>query len=343
MEQQENPKLRGRPVVVAPLMVDNTCAIAASYEAKRFGIRTGTSLREARQACPGLVVVPARHGLYVEYHHRLIEEIDRHIPISKVWSIDEMACRLDRRESRPEAARMLARQIKAGLAERVGAYLKSSIGIAPSSLLAKIATDMHKPDGLVVLEADHLPGPLLGLDLIDLPGIGERIRRRLALAGIDTVARLWSISSKQARAIWGSVVGERFWYALHGFDIPDSATSHSIIGHSRVLAPESRPAAKARLIARTLLMKAALRLRHGQLAAGGLLLGGDKWEHGWSAHVRFSPTQDSFALLHWLEAMWPDLVAKTGRNASFRHVEVALFDLVEVGHHPARPVPAGRS
>jgi DNA polymerase-4 len=331
VEQQENPALRDRPIAVAPLMTENTCAIAASYEAKRFGIRTGTALRDAKRACPDLIVVPARHDLYVEYHHRLIQEIDRHIPISKIWSIDEMACRLDMSEQAPQAARALAGRIKAGIAERVGAHIKSSIGLAPSSLLAKIATDLQKPDGLVVLQETDLPGPLLKLRLVDLPGIGERMQRRLARAGIDTVARLWSISPKQARAIWGSVGGERFWYALHGFDIPDLATGRSVMGHSRVLEPERRAAAKARLVARTLLMKAAYRLRHDNLVAGGLLLGGDKWEHGWSAHVRFSPTQDTFALLRWFEAMWPELVEKAGRNAQFRHVQVALFDLVETG------------
>jgi DNA polymerase-4 len=330
VEQQEQPRLRGRPVVVAPVMTESTCAIAASHEARQCGIRTGTPVREAKRLCPELIVVPARHDVYVTYHHRLIEEIERHIPVSKVWSIDEMACRLDRTEQTPEAATALARRIKAGIAAHIGPYVKGSIGIAPSSLLAKIATDLQKPDGLVVLSEADLPGPLLALRLTDLPGIGERMQRRLARAGIDTVARLWSLSPKHARAIWGSVGGERFWYALHGFDIPDLPTSRSLIGHSRVLDPGSRAAPKARLVARTLAMKAAFRLRHYGLAAGGFMLAGDKWEKGWAVHVRFSPTRDSFAFLHCLDALWPDLLKQAGGRASFRHVQVGLFDLVAV-------------
>ena len=287
-------------------------------------------MREAKRVCPDLIVVPARHEVYVDYHHRLIEEIDRHIPIHKVWSIDEMACKLDRSEQTAEAAAALARRIKTGIAARVGVCLKSSIGIAPSSLLAKIATDMQKPDGLVILRPDALPGPLLGLQLDDLPGIGERMRRRLMQAGIATVKDFWSISPKHARAIWGSVGGERFWYALHGFDVPDIATHRSVIGHSRVLDPASRPAPRARLVARTLAMKAAFRLRHYGLAAGGFMLAGDKWESGLASHVRFPPTQDSFVFLHWLDAMWPSLVQKTGGRASFHHVQIGLFDLVEL-------------
>jgi DNA polymerase-4 len=330
VEQQENPLLRGRPVAVAPVMSDTTCAIAASYEAKDYGIRTGTRISDAKKLCPDLLIVPARHELYVEYHHRLIEEIDRHIPIHKVWSIDEMACKLDRTEASPAAAADLARRIKRGIAGRVGAYIKSSIGVAPSSLLAKIATDMEKPDGLVIMRGEDLPGRLLELELIDLPGVGSRMRERLAKAGIKTIPQLWDLSPKPARAIWGSVGGERFWYALHGFDVPDLQTQRSVIGHSRVLDPNSRAAHNARFVARTLTLKAALRLRHYGLAAGGFMLAGDKWEKGWTSHVRFPPTQDSFVFLRWLDAMWPGLVAKAGRRASFRHVQVGLFDFVPV-------------
>jgi DNA polymerase-4 len=94
VEQQENPALMGRPVAVVPMMTDSTCAIAASYEAKRYGIITGTKIYEAKQMCPDLVCVLARHDVYVDYHHRILEELENHIHISKVCSIDEAACRL---------------------------------------------------------------------------------------------------------------------------------------------------------------------------------------------------------------------------------------------------------
>ncbi len=330
VEQQVQPHLRARPVAVAPLMSDSTCAIAASYEAKAFGIRTGTSIRDAKRMCPDLLIVPARHEIYVEYHHKLLEEIDRHIPVHKVWSVDEMACKLDKTEQTPEAARALAQRLKRGIAERVGECMTSSIGVAPSSLLAKICTDLQKPDGLVILPAENLPGPLLKLKLTDLPGIGKRMEQRLAAAGVKTVETLWNLAPKQARAIWGGIGGERFWYSLHGFDVPDLPTNKSVIGHSRVLDPRSRRPREARLVARTLALKAAYRLRHYGLAAGGLFLAGDKWESGWASQARFSPTQDSFEILRWLDALWPGLVRSAGRNPQFRHVQIGLFDLVDM-------------
>ena len=92
MEQQLRPKLRGRPVAVVPVETDATCAIAASYEAKAFGIKTGTPIWEAKKLCPTLICVQAQHERYVEYHHKILAEFDNHIPITAVCSIDEVAC-----------------------------------------------------------------------------------------------------------------------------------------------------------------------------------------------------------------------------------------------------------
>ncbi len=90
--QQERPELHGKPVIVTPVDSDRTCAIAASYEAKAFGIRTGTPVREARRLCPHLRTVNARHDFYVEYHHRIAGEIKRHLHVTKAHSVDDVAC-----------------------------------------------------------------------------------------------------------------------------------------------------------------------------------------------------------------------------------------------------------
>jgi len=102
-EQQQEPDLRGKPIAVAPMLVDSTCAIAASYEAKAFGITTGTPIWEAKKRCPHLTVVQARPKLYVEYHHRIREAIESRIPIDAVMSIDEVACKLDKVQGLPKA------------------------------------------------------------------------------------------------------------------------------------------------------------------------------------------------------------------------------------------------
>ena len=93
-----NPALRDKPIIVVPTMAETTCAIAASYPAKALGIKTGTLVHEARRLCPDVKLVQAHHKLYVEYHHRILTAIDKHIPVEEVMSIDEVACRLDRRQ-----------------------------------------------------------------------------------------------------------------------------------------------------------------------------------------------------------------------------------------------------
>lgn len=250
VEQQENPGLRDRPIVVTPVASEGTCAIAASYEAKAAGIRTGTPVYEARRLCPGLKIVPARHDVYVEYHHRIVDVIEQHLHVTKICSIDEVACELLGRERRPENALAIARTVQADILRKVGECLRSSAGISPSVLLAKTASDMQKPAGLTVLGAGDLPGRLLGLELRDLCGIGRNMERRLRAAGIDDIAALWALSPSRMRAVWGSIGGERFWYGLHGIDPPEIETEQRSIGHSHVLGPKLRNAPAARSVAR---------------------------------------------------------------------------------------------
>src|SRR5271155_6037003 len=142
VEQQLRPELRGKPIAVVAVETDSTCAIAASYEAKAVGVKTGTMIHEAKRLCPGLICVLARHERYVEFHHGLIEEIERHIPVTAVCSIDEVACRLMDNEISVERSTEIAQSIKRGIAKTIGPYMRCSIGIAPNRYLAKVGTEL---------------------------------------------------------------------------------------------------------------------------------------------------------------------------------------------------------
>ncbi|HZV61315.1 MAG TPA: DNA polymerase, partial [Methylophilaceae bacterium] len=131
VEQQEVPELRGKPIGVLPIMAETTCCIAASYEAKAFGVKTGTPVREARKLCPNIIFVEARPYLYVEYHHRLVEMVESCTPVERTLSIDEMVCRLTGTQQQKENALSLAARIKSTLADKAGICIRSSIGIAP--------------------------------------------------------------------------------------------------------------------------------------------------------------------------------------------------------------------
>ena len=329
VEQQAEQRLRGRPVGVLPLQSETTCIIAASYEAKARGVKTGTPVWEARRLCPGIVLVPARHELYVNYHHRILKEIDNHIPVSRVGSIDEMACELLGDEREPEKALALARRLKRGILDNVGECLRCSIGIAPSRFAAKVASDMQKPDGLVLIRPEELPERFFGLELRDLAGIGPNMERRLNAAGVHSVRALTALQPKHARKIWGSVAGERFWYGLHGVDIPEAPpAAKRSIGHSRILPPTMRAPDEARQVARRLLAKAAGRLRRYGLSASALACSA-RLETGlrWGGETRLEATQDSFALLAAFEALWRDY-RPVGGSGRVKKVSVMLLGLV---------------
>jgi len=329
VEQNENINLRGRPIAVAPVMSDATCAIAASYEAKAYGIKTGTKIYEARRMCPDLIVVEARHDVYVRLHHRIRAEIDRHIPIEKVCSIDEVACRLMGPEREISAARDIARRIKQGLKENLGPCIRCSIGLAPNMFLAKMGTNMQKPDGLVVITRADLPGKLLDLELTDLYGIGRGTEQRLNRAGIYDIAALWRLSPKHARRIWGSVEGERYWYRLRGFEIPQIETVRRSLGHSHVLASKFRPQPLAQLIARRLAMKAASRLRRLEYTAARLVLGVRFEKSGrWKGDIKTMRTQDTLTLLSALDLQWRKMQNAAPASARVKKISVTFLDLL---------------
>lgn len=348
VEQEVRHELRGRPVCVVPMMADTTVCIAASYEAKAFGVRTGTVVADARRMCPEIVLVEGRHELYTEYHHRVVEAVESCVPVTAVLSVDEMACRLIGRERPLLAALELGRKVKARIRERVGTMLRSSVGLATNRFLAKVASDMEKPDGLVALPLDVLPAALRQLKLRDLPGIGSRTEKRLNQRGIETMDDLLALNCAEAGEVWGSVWGERLWHWLRGEDFEMSETDHpKSIGHQHVLAPEMRTEEKAWAVAHKLLHKAAMRLRAANLWASniGLAIGfavpraGDASvsrfgvpARGWHDTLKLCECQDNPTLIAALRRLWESRPRGTG----FEHpyfIGVVLGDLVPAGLH----------
>ncbi len=307
VEQQEQPHLRGRPVGVIPTLAETTSCIAASYEAKRFGVKTGTLVRDARRMCPGIQLVEARPQLYIRTHHQIIAAVDRCIPVSHAPSIDEVMCSLLGKEREPEEAKRIAGRIKDQIATDVGKYLLCSIGIAPNRWLAKIATDMQKPNGLTVIQLDELPQRLFELQLVDLPGIGHRMEKRLNGAGITRVEQLCHLSPQKLKPLWKSeVLANRWWRLLRGEDFPDPPTYRRSVGHSRVLAPQLRHDDRARAVLVCLLHKAAARLRRLGCWAGSLTVSVSFLSNGGGWHLRraFPHCRDTLALLQVFADLW---------------------------------------
>lgn len=336
-EQQADPDLRGRPVGVVPMMgVDTTCLLAASREAKRFGLRTGTPVGEAKERCPDLVLLPACHKKYLYYHKRVIETLESCTPIEHVLSIDEMACRLTGSQRDPDNATALALKIKQAIRDNVGECLTSSIGIAPNILLAKLGSDMQKPDGLVVIRPCDLPHKILHLKPRDFSGIGPRMEKRLQHAGIFNMHDLYACDRRQLRAIWGGVEGARFHAKIWGHDLQREATNKSVIGHQHVLEPSLRTIAGSTNVLQHLLIKGAERLRQNNLYCKrlGVHVKMDRHAGYWARDTDFTETQDTLFLLQILQGLWRDYPGnrplRVGITLSgLRHAENHQMDLFE--------------
>jgi DNA polymerase IV len=262
----------------------------------------------------------ARHEIYTEYHHRVVEAVESCVPVTAVCSIDEMACRLIGRE-RPLLPPSISACGETNNRERVGDA--AQLGrLATNRYLAKVASDMEKPDGLVALPLDILPEALHQLTLRDLPGIGARTEKRLNEKGLRTMDELLALDREQAGEIWGSVWGERLWHWLRGEDFEMAELEHQkSISHSHVLAPEMRTAEKAWAVAHKLLHKAAMRLRS---QAGSLGQPTSAWRldfavprgentpvsrfgvpaRGWRSEIKLSECQDNQTLIAALRRLW---------------------------------------
>ena len=329
VEQELHPEYRDRPIAVVPTVADTTVAIAASYEAKALGIKTGTRVSEMKRICPDIILVQGDHSEYAAFSHKIHAAVERVCPVAHVPSIDEVTCQLIGREQEPPRTRQIALDIKQAIREDVGKTLRCSIGMAPNRYLAKIASDMQKPDGLIGLLPSQLPRALVHLELRDLPGVGARTEAMLVGKGITTMEQLLQLDRQGMHALWNSVWGDRLYHWLRGHNTGDDGAPlpsemQKSLGHSHVLGPRHRSPEGAWAVAHKLLHKAAMRLRMEHFCAATMSLTiryqlnrdeagrkGKVKQHqsgikhdGWGMEAKFPTCQDTLTLLEMLGKLW---------------------------------------
>ena len=336
IEQLVRPSLRGRPVGVVPFAgTIHTCIIACSREAKLRGVQNVMPIREAKTVCPDLILVPQSPDLYRRAHNALLSEISAVLPIDAVKSIDEITCRVERAHRADPLG--LGLRIKRRIADQIGFCITCSVGFAANRQLAKMAckagkrADGRYGDGNLAWHPHDMPAPLLALELEDIPGIGSRLKHRLAQCGIVSVRELLATQPKQMRKLWRNVTGERLWYALHGYDVQAQPSQRGMYGHGRVLPPDHRSIEHARQASRLLLVKAARRMRRDGYRAGGLWLWLSLRAGGWSAGAKLAEIWDDHAALMALEDLWREARAELSPRVSIIQLGVTLGDLTPAG------------
>jgi DNA polymerase-4 len=353
VEQELHPEYRGKPLGVVGTMADTGALIAASYEAKAFGVKTLTKVGEARRLIPDIILVSGSHTQYAEFSHKITAAVDRICPVAHNPSIDEVACQLMGREREPANARKISLAIKQAIKDDVGETLRCSIGMAPNRYLAKIASDMQKPDGLIGLLPSQLPRAIAHLELRDMPGVGAKTEARLNAKGITTMAQLLALDRAGMHKLWDSVWGDRLYHWLRGHDTGDdgapvSSDLQKSLGHSHVLGPEHRTPEGAWAVAHKLLHKAAMRLRMEHLYTASLSVtikysltreqaaaetkrvkkhSSGITQTGWGMEARFQPAQDTLSLLSALQGCWKQAPGGSQHQKPF-FVGVTLKNLI---------------
>jgi len=341
VEQQERPELRGKPVAVVPVLADTTFVIAASYEAKAFGVKTGTQVGLAKQMCPGLQVIHARPGIYVHYHERVKEVASSVLPIDEVCSIDEMRFKLIGEERVPANALELGKKMKLTLQKGVGECMRCSVGIAPNAFLAKIATELQKPDGLICITENDLPHCLFKLKLTDFTGINKKTAARLNAAGIFSAEQLCLAERDHLSRAFGSIVGEAWWYMLRGYGVERENQKGKTLGHSHVLPPRLRTDQGCREVLLRLLQKASARLRASDLWTTDMVVSVNGFKRSWQVRIKLPPTQDTVTMNQYFLEEWANHDFESPRSVSvtfsdLRSAEEVTPSLFDETHERAK-------
>ena len=214
--QARNPALKGKPVIVAgDPQKRHGIVLAASYEAKAYGVKTGMVNAEARSLCPTAVWVQPHFEMYVDTSHRIHEIMLGFTPRVEPFSIDEAFLDVSGCQRLWGDGETIARELKKRIRRDVGVCC--SVGVGPNKLLAKMAAEMQKPDGLTVLRQQDIPERLWPLPVNELFGVGRRTARKLADMGIETIGDLAACPVEVLRRRFG-VIGQVLHASANGED-----------------------------------------------------------------------------------------------------------------------------
>ena len=280
IEQQANPLLRGKPIVVAAFATDRGCILAASVEAKRLGIKTGFRVMDGKKICPGLIVLPPDPWKYRNIHLKLRNLLLKYSPEVTPKSIDEFVMEVVNGEPWT-----VARDIKQKIKSDIGEWLTVSIGIATNRYLAKIAAGFHKPDGLDEINKDNFLNVYSKLKLTDLTGIKQRNAARLNSFGIYSVLDFYQAPVWKLKAAFHSIVGLYWHTRLTGYEIDDVEFERRSFGNSVAIGKNLSKIEEISPILSRLTEKMCSRLRTAGYRAGGVHLAivyknGSWWHKG---------------------------------------------------------------
>lgn len=265
--------LRGRPVAITNRITPNACIIAASYEAKARGIKVGMRRIEAEALCPDLIYAETEPSKYIFVHEKFKHIMQDYSSDVTMKSIDEGVVNL---ASAPPHIKTrdrteIGREIKQRLLTEIGDYMRCNVGISSNRFLAKLAAELHKPDGLDEITPANQRAIFATLKLTDLPGINVRMERRLNAVSIFTPLQFLDADEETlVKLVCKSIDGSKWYKRLRGIEVDDYVSDIKSVGRQYVLESKllSREEIRARIL--HLAEDVGYRLRSKHLYARGV-------------------------------------------------------------------------
>jgi len=228
VEQQLHPEFRDKPLGVTAAH-SRSCIIAASKEAKRYGVKTGSRSFDAYRLCPKIILTPANFHLYYEISKKFLTICQRYSPFIEVFSIDELFMDVSQTAPLFGDVYCLIKKLKVDIQREIGAYITVSVGISHSKLLAKLASGLKKPDGISLIRPEDVEEIYRHIGLTDICGIGFRIAKRLRMLGVRNPFDIRKLTATQLAAEFGPYEAA----FLHNIAWADDATPIVSFGNSQ--------------------------------------------------------------------------------------------------------------
>ena len=312
IEQHDNPELRGKPIGITNGEI-GTCFITCSYEARKYGIKTGMRVKQAKQLCPDVIQVPARPYRYAQVSTDIMSELRLVTPDLEVFSVDEAfldVTNCQKIYDNPIEAGKLAKQLVYDVSG-----VTCSIGISGDKTTAKHAAKKRKPDGLFLVPPWEAYEYLSAVPVTELSGISNGIGGYLNDRGVYVCGDMCNLPISELARRFGNL-GRRIWYMAQGQDpdpVKQSVEAPKSIGHGKVMPPNTKSVTTVKMYLHHMSEKVAARLRKHQLEAQTYFIG-VKINEGWLAQKMqtYVPTNDSQLIKKLANVFLRDIWSKQG-------------------------------
>jgi DNA polymerase-4 len=328
IEQQANSLLRGRPIAIAAYTTPSGCILAPSIEAKEYGIKTGMRVREGKLLYPNLIVLPSDPEKYRNVHVSLRKILRDYTNNFIPKSIDEFVLNFNGYPIlEKNNMHQIGRQIKRRIKNEVGEWLTVSIGIAPNCFLAKLASNLRKPDGLDEINKNNYLEIYSKMAITDLSGIKARNAARLASANIHNVIDFYRADIRTLKAAFSSINGYYWYLRLRGREIDDFELRRKSYGNSYALPKPLISPEELSPILSKLVEKMGRRLRHADYKARGIHVSiiyrdWSRWHKGISFPEVFFDSRDIYKKAF-------KIVCSAPNKKPVRELAVSCFNLLK--------------